>query len=141
VGVNTSCSYHNINTMDTLNLIKLVSLETSTNNPQERREQVFEQLSKDVIKEQEPMQDDEVPACAPPSDEAIEEPFSPAQQKDDEVSFFPFQDFDDTLSHDSENEGEMESLKEVDLPCCTIEDEGVVPEDETMMHEVLEAPA
>jgi hypothetical protein len=45
------------------------------------------------------------------------------------------------LSHDSENEGEMESPKEVDSPCCTIEDEGVVPEDETMMNEVLETPA
>jgi hypothetical protein len=28
----------------------------------------------------------------------------------------------------------MESSKEVYLPCCTIEDEGVVPEDETIMH-------
>jgi hypothetical protein len=35
----------------------------------------------------------------------------------------------------------MESPKEVDFPYCTIEDEGVVPEDETMTHEVLEAPA
>jgi hypothetical protein len=38
----------------------------------------------------------------------------------------------------------MESPKEVDLPCCTIEDEGVVPEDETATHakntEFLEAP-
>jgi hypothetical protein len=67
--------------------------------------------------------------------------FSPAQQKDDEVSCFPFQDFDDTLSHDSENEGEMESLKEVDFPCCTIEDEKAVHEDEKVTHEVLEAPA
>jgi hypothetical protein len=58
-------------TLDTPILIKLVSLETSTNNPQERREQVFEQLSEDVIKEKEPMQDDEVPACAPSFDDAI----------------------------------------------------------------------
>jgi hypothetical protein len=35
----------------------------------------------------------------------------------------------------------MEPPKEVDLPCWTIEDEGIVPEDETMTHEVLEAPA
>jgi hypothetical protein len=49
------------------------------------------------------------------------------------------------LYHDSENEGEMESPKEVDLPCCTIEDEGVVPEDETITHvestQVLKDPA
>jgi hypothetical protein len=101
IEINLSLSKINDHTLDTLSLIKLVSLETSTNNPQERREQVFEQLSKDVIKEKEPMQDDEVPACAPPSNEAIRKPFSPTQQKDDEVSFFPFQDFDDTLSHDS----------------------------------------
>jgi hypothetical protein len=54
--------------------------------------------------------------------------------KDDEVSCFPFQDFDDTLFHDSENEGEMESPNEVDIPCCTIEDEGAIHEDETIMH-------
>jgi hypothetical protein len=53
---------------------------------------------------------------------AIHEPFPPTQQKDDEVSFFPFQDFGDTLFHDSENEGEMEALNKV--LCCRIEDEG-----------------
>jgi hypothetical protein len=71
--------------------------------------------------------------------------FPPAQQKDDEVSCFPFQDFDDTLFHDSENEGEMKALNEVDIPCCTIEDKGAVHEDETIMHventQVLKAPA
>ena len=70
IEVNLSLSKINDHTLDTLSLIKLVSLETSTNNPQERREQVFERLSEDVIKEQEPMQDDEVSACAPPSNEA-----------------------------------------------------------------------
>jgi hypothetical protein len=38
------------------------------------------------------------------------------------------------LSRDLENKGEMESPKELDFPCCTIEDEGVVFEDETMTH-------
>jgi hypothetical protein len=28
----------------------------------------------------------------------------------------------------------MEALNKVDMPCCTIEDEGAVPEDETIMH-------
>jgi hypothetical protein len=39
----------------------------------------------------------------------------------------------------------MEALNEVDIPCCTIEDEGAFHEDETMMHvedtQVLKAPA
>jgi hypothetical protein len=81
----------------------------------------------------------------PPPDEAIHKPFPPAQQQDDEVSFLPFQDFDDTLFHDSKSEGGMESPKEVDLPYYTIEKEGAVHEDETMTHvedtQFLKAPA
>ena len=42
IEVNLSLSKINDRTMDTLGLIKLVSLETSTNDPQERREQVFD---------------------------------------------------------------------------------------------------
>jgi hypothetical protein len=57
-----------------------------------------------------------------------------SDNKDYEVSFFPFHDFDDTLFHDSESEGGMESPKEVDLPYYTIENEGAVYEDETMTH-------
>jgi hypothetical protein len=49
------------------------------------------------------------------------------------------------LSHDSNTEGGVESLKEVDLPCCTIKHEGAVHEDETITHvedtQVLKAPA
>ena len=75
--------------MDTLSLIKLVSFETFTDDPQERREQVFNQQNEDVIKEQKPNQDDEVSTRAP-FDETIQEPVSPAQQNDDEVSHFPF---------------------------------------------------
>jgi hypothetical protein len=48
------------------------------------------------------------------------------------------------LFHDSESEGEVESSNEVDLPCCTNEDEGTTHEDEAMMHakntQVLKAP-
>jgi hypothetical protein len=88
---NLSLSRTNDHTMDTLNLIKLVSLETFAEDPQERREQVFDQQNEDVIKEQEPKQDDEVSTCTPPSDKAIQEPVSPAQQNDNEVSCFPFQ--------------------------------------------------
>ena len=50
----------NVITMDTLSLMKLVSLETFVEDTQERREQVFNQQHEDVIGEQEPEQDDEV---------------------------------------------------------------------------------
>jgi hypothetical protein len=36
----------------------------------------------------EPEQDDEVSICAPPSDEAIHEPFPPTQEEENEVSHF-----------------------------------------------------
>jgi hypothetical protein len=142
---NLSLSRTNDHTMDTLSLIKLVSLETFVEDPQERREQVFDQLNEDVIKEQRPKQDDEVPTPAPHSDEVIQEPVSPTQQSEDEVSCFPLQDSDDTLFLDSENEGEMKILNEMDIPCCTIEDKEAIHEDETIIHaenaKVLKAPA
>jgi hypothetical protein len=74
--------------MDTLSLIKLVSHGNFVEDTQERGEQVFDQQNEDMDEEQEPEQDDEVSTCAPPPDEAIQEPFSPAQQKEDEVSCF-----------------------------------------------------
>jgi hypothetical protein len=68
----------------------------------------------------------------------IHKPSPPAQQQDDKVSFFPFQNFDDTLFHDSESDGEMESPNEEHLPCYTTKDK-------TVMHakyaQVLEAPS
>jgi hypothetical protein len=90
------------NAMDTLSLIKLVSLETFAEDPQERREQVFDQQNEDVTKEQEPKQDDEVSTRAPPSDEDHPRTCFSCTTKEDEVSCFPFQDSDDTLSHDSD---------------------------------------
>jgi hypothetical protein len=134
-------------TSGTLSRESLFSLENFIVDFQEEGEQTIDQhrIVEDTVEELEPEQNDEISTCPPLSDEAIQEPISPAQQKDDEVSCFPFQDFDDTLFHDSENEGEMEALNEVDIPCCTIEDEGAVHEDETMTHvedtQVLKAPA
>jgi hypothetical protein len=69
---NLSSSRTNDHTMDTLSLIKLVSLETFAKDPQERREQVLDQQNEDVIKKQKPKQDDEVPTRDPPSDEVIQ---------------------------------------------------------------------
>jgi hypothetical protein len=77
------------NAMDTLSWIRLVSLETFAEDPQERREQVLDHQNEDVIKEQKLKQDDEVPTPTPHSDEVIQEPVSPAQQSEDEVSCFP----------------------------------------------------
>jgi hypothetical protein len=132
-------------TSGTLSRESLFSLENFIVDFQEEGEQTTDQqgIVEDTVEESEP--NDEVSTCPPLSDEAIQEPISPAQQKDDEVSCFPSQDSDDTLFHDSENEGEMEALNEVDLPCCTIKDEGATHEDKTIMHvedtQVLEAPA
>jgi hypothetical protein len=85
-------------TMDALSLIKLVSHENFVEDTQEGKERVFNQQNEDVIGEQQPKQDDEVPTCAPPADEPIQETISPVQQKEDEVSCFHFRDSNDTLS-------------------------------------------
>jgi hypothetical protein len=78
----------------------------------------------------------------PPPDEAIQEPFSPTQQKEDEVSCF-FSN--DTLFHDSESEKEMEALDEVDVPYCATKDKEAIHDDEAIMHaentEAINAPA
>ena len=97
-----------------------------------------------MVEELELVQDDEVSTCPPP-DEAIHEPFPPAQEEESEVSHFPFQNLDNVVCYDPQKEEEMESSNEVDLPCCTVEDVGKTHEDKTMMHvedtQVLEALA
>jgi hypothetical protein len=49
------------------------------------------------------------------------------------------------LFHDSGNEGEMEALNKMNIPCCTIKDKEAVHEDKKITHaknaKVLEAPA
>jgi hypothetical protein len=84
-------------------------------------------------------------STCPPPDEAIHKFFPPAQEEEDEVGDFPFQDPDNALFYDSEKEEETEFSNEVDLPCHAVEDKGETHEDETMMHvedtQVLEAPA
>jgi hypothetical protein len=132
-------------TSGTLNRESLFALENFIVDFQEEGEQTTDRqgIVEDTTEEPEP--NDEVSTCPPPPNEAIHKPSPPAQQQDDKVSFFPFQDFDDTLFHDSESDGEMESPNEEHLPCCTIKDEGATHEDKTVMHvkdtQVLEAPA
>jgi hypothetical protein len=103
--------------VDTLSSIKLVSHETFVEDAQERRKQVFSQQNENVIKEQEPEQeleqDNEVSTCAPPADEVIQEPVSPVQRNEDEVSNFPLQNSNDTVLLDSKEEEEMEASDEV----------------------------
>jgi hypothetical protein len=81
-------------TSGTLSMESLVALENFIVDFQEEGEQTMDQhrTVEDTVEELEPKQNDEVSTCAPPSDEAVHEPFPPAQQKDDEVSCFPFQD-------------------------------------------------
>jgi hypothetical protein len=101
--------------VDTLSSIKLVSHETSVEDTQEIRKQVFSQQNESVIKEQEPEreveQDNEVSTCAPPTDKVMQNPVTPAQDEENEVSYFSF---DDALFYDSDNEGGMEPLDEPD---------------------------
>ena len=74
--------------------------------------------------------------CAPPSDEAIQNPIPPAQKEEDEFSHFPFQVFDvfyDTLFYDSEGEEERESLDELDPFYNEIEYVGASHEEKAVM--------
>jgi hypothetical protein len=133
------------NAMDTLSLMKLVSHGYFVEDTQERGEQVFNQHNEDMDEEQEPEQDDEVSTCAPPIDEVMQEPVSPVQQSEDEVSYFPLQTSNDTVLLDSKEEEEMEASDEMEVPCCAIEDKKAVHEDEETTHaeniELLKVPA
>jgi hypothetical protein len=65
-----------------------------------------------VIVEQQTEQDDEVPTCAPPADEVVQEPVSLIQQREDEVGFFSLQNSDNIVSFDSKYEEEKKALNE-----------------------------
>jgi hypothetical protein len=132
-------------TSSTLNGESLFTLENFIIDFQEEGEQTTDRqgIAEDTVEEPEP--NDEVSTCPLPLDEAIHKPSPPAQQQHDEVSFFPFQDFDDTLFLNSESDGKMESPNEEHLPCCTTKDEGATHEDKTVMQfkntQVFQAPA
>jgi hypothetical protein len=115
-------------TSGTLSMESLFFHENFVDDFHEEGEQTIIQqgIAEDMAEEMEPKQNDEVSTYAPPFDEAIQEHVSPARQKDDEVSCFPFQDSNDTLFHVSESEGEMEALNKMNIPCCTIKDKEAV---------------
>jgi hypothetical protein len=69
------------------------------------------ECSKDLTKEVN--YEDEALVSTPSSDEALQDPISPAQDEENEVSHFPFQFFDDTLFYDSEGEEIKEPLEEL----------------------------
>jgi hypothetical protein len=112
--------------IDAVHAIRMMQLVSRENfeDMQEKGEQIVDQPNK----EQELEQDDEVSTCAPPTDEVMQEPVSPIQQSEEEVSHFPFQDANDTVY--SEDEEEMEASDEVEVSCCEIEDKEAVHEEE-----------
>jgi hypothetical protein len=57
--------------------------------------------------------EDEALVSTPSSDESLQDPISPTQDKENEVNHFPFQVFDDTLFYDSEGEEVKEPLEEI----------------------------
>jgi hypothetical protein len=142
-----SSGINDLFTSGTLTMESLYSHEDLADDFQEEGKQTIVQheMTEDVAEETESEQNNEVSMNVPPSDEAIQEPFSPAQQKEDEVSCFSSMISNDTLFHDSESEEEMEALDKVEVPCCVIEDKEAVHEDESMTHAesttVLEVPA
>jgi hypothetical protein len=71
--------------------------------------------NEDLVEEREPkdIKHDELLTCAPPSNEAIPKPISPAQEEEDEVSRFHFQVFDDTLFYDLGSEEALEDPLDV----------------------------
>jgi hypothetical protein len=80
--------------------------------------------------------EDEAPAIAPQSFEAFQDPVTPAQDEENEVSLFD--SFDDTLFYDSENEEGVEPLDKLDPLCLKIEDvEADLPPDDIQILEAL----
>jgi hypothetical protein len=77
--------------------------------------------------------EDEALVIAPPSNEAIHDPISLAQDEENEVSHFPFQFFANTLFYDSDSEEEMEPLDKLE------DVEASLPFDEDI--QIFEAPA
>jgi hypothetical protein len=52
--------------------------------------------------------------CVPPSNEVMQEPVSHVQQSEEEVSYFPLQNSNNTVLLDSKEEEEMEASDEME---------------------------
>jgi hypothetical protein len=99
-------------------------------------DEVCEDYYQPLEEEQESERDDEVSTYAPPADQALQDPVTPAQDEENEVSYFD--SFDDALFYDSENEEGTEPLDEPDSPYLKIEDvEEDLPSDDDI--QILEA--
>jgi hypothetical protein len=106
--------------------------------PSDEEDEVCEDYYQPLEEEQESEKDDEVSTYAPPADEALQDPVTPAQDEENEVSYFD--SFDDALFYDSENEEGMEPLDEPDPLCLKTKDvEGDLPSDDDI--QILEALA
>jgi hypothetical protein len=90
------------------------------------------------IEDKEAVHEDEAPVIIPHPDEALQDPVNPAQDEENEVSYFD--SFDDALFYDSENEEGMEPLDEPDPLCLKTEDvEGDLSSDDDI--QILQALA
>jgi hypothetical protein len=137
IQIEKNLSLTKANAMDILGLIKLVSHE-NFEYTQEKEEQIIDQQNEDIDEEKEPEKDDEVSTCAPPADEALQDPVTPAQDEENEVSYLD--SFDDALCYDSEKEEGMEPLDEPDsLYLKTKDVEEDLPSDDYI--QILEALA
>jgi hypothetical protein len=142
-----SSGINDLFTSGTFTMESLYSHENLVDDFQEEGKQTIVQHEtiEDMAEETESEQNDEVSMCVPPSDEVMQEPVSPMQQSEDEVSYFPLQNSNNTVLLDSKEKEEMETSDEVEIPCCEIEDKEAVHEDEIMTHDedtrVLEVPA
>jgi hypothetical protein len=132
-----SSGINDLFTSGTLTMESLYSHEDLVDDFQEEGKQtvIQHEMNEDIDEEQEPEEDDEVSTCAPPADEVMQEPVSPVQQSEDEVSHFPLQNFNNIVLLDSKEEEEMEASDEMEA----------VHEDEETTHaentRVLEVPA
>jgi hypothetical protein len=88
------------------------------------------------IENKEAIHEEEAPVIIPQPDEALQDPVNPAQDEENEVSYFD--SFDDALFYDSENEEGTEPLDEPDPLCLKTEDvEGDLSSDDDI--QILEA--
>jgi hypothetical protein len=72
--------------------------------------------------------------CASQSDEAIQGPIPLAQEKENEVNYFPFQVFDDALFYDLEGEEMLEDPLDVLNPSCYDKSNDVIDNIDEFIH-------